>query len=488
MSQPNIILLMADQFRGDCIGINGHPDVKTPYLDTLANNGVNFENAYTACASCIPARAALFTGMSAKNHGRPGYEEGVEWNYPVTLAGELSKAGYYTQCVGKMHVHPLRNNMGFHNIDLHDGYVGHYRRHDTPHYEHQAVADDYFYWLKQQKGISADVTDTGLHCNSWAARPWIYDEELHPTNWVASRSIDFLRRRDRSKPFFLMASFVRPHPPFDAPACYFDMYNNMDLADSPVGDWADMEAYKTHGRNYADRYYITPDAELLRQAKVGYYACITHLDHQIGRILMALSEDSALDNTLVMFVSDHGELLGDHNLFRKVLPYEGSTRIPLIISPPRGANWQRGIVLPNIAELRDIMPTFLELAGVQIPDTIDGASLLDTITKNAPTREYLHGEHPVEKRSTHYIVTERDKYIWFSQTGQEQYFDLEIDPQELCDKINSPTHQQRITELRSHLIRELTGREEGYTDGEKLIVGAEPLVILAEMIKQYEKA
>ncbi len=104
--RPNLILIMTDEMRGDCLGIAGHPDVKTPHLDTLAAQGIFYPNAYTACPSCVPARAALHTGLSQKKHGRVGYQDGIDWNYPVTMAGELSKAGYYTQCVGKMHVHP----------------------------------------------------------------------------------------------------------------------------------------------------------------------------------------------------------------------------------------------------------------------------------------------------------------------------------------------------------------------------------------------
>lgn len=169
--RPNIVFIMTDQMRGDCLGIAGHPDVKTPFLDSLAANGTLFENAYSACPSCIPARAALHTGLSQEKHGRVGYMDRVEFRYPHTMAGELDKAGYYTQCVGKMHVHPLRNLMGFHHIELHDGYLGAYRSFQTPYYESQKVADDYFYWLKSEKGIEADVTDTGMECNSWAARP-----------------------------------------------------------------------------------------------------------------------------------------------------------------------------------------------------------------------------------------------------------------------------------------------------------------------------
>ena len=122
-NRPNILLIMTDQLRGDALGYAGHPDVKTPYLDTLASKGVVFDHAYSACPSCIAARAALHTGMSPEHHRRVGYEDNIPWTYPHTMAGELSKAGYHTQCTGKMHVHPLRNYLGFHNVDLHDGYL-----------------------------------------------------------------------------------------------------------------------------------------------------------------------------------------------------------------------------------------------------------------------------------------------------------------------------------------------------------------------------
>lgn len=269
--------------RGDCLGIAGHPDVKTPFLDSLAAEGVCYPNAYSACPTCVPARATLYTGMGQKKTGRVGYEDLVPWEYEHTLAGELSKGGYYTHCVGKMHVHPLRNNLGFHNIRLHDGYLHAYRAPDTPSYEDQRVADDYYWWLKQELGVDADPVDTGMDCNSWVARPWIYEEKYHPTNWVASECLDFLRRRDRSKPFFLMASFVRPYPPIDAPRYYFDLYNNRDLAEPYRGDWNDEERMLRDGHSYHAQ-SSPSDPEYIRQMRVGYYGAITHMDYQIGRI------------------------------------------------------------------------------------------------------------------------------------------------------------------------------------------------------------
>lgn len=475
--KPNILFIMTDQMRGDCMGIAGHKSVKTPYLDTLAANGNYFKNAYSACPSCIAARAELMTGLSPKNNKRVGYRDGTAWEYPVTLAGELKKAGYYTKCVGKMHVHPLRNNLGFDDVLLHDGYLGFYRKSSTPFYEHQANADDYFHWLKCELGADTDITDTGLECNSWVARPFIYDEKYHPTNWVVSNSIDFLRKRDRSKPFFLYSSFVRPHPPLDAPQCYFDMYSNMQLDAPPVGDWADTEAYKKN-RSYdgQDAFY---DDELRRQAQVGYYACITHLDHQIGRLIQALQADGCYENTVILFASDHGELLGDHHTFRKIRPYQGSINVPFIVYAPESILESHNIVHEQVVALRDIMPTLIELAGGEVPCGLDGSSLVKILNgDNVRIREYLHGEHSGGELGNQYIVTEKDKFIWYMKSGEEQYFDLENDRNECVNLIHDASKRERIDYLRSILIKELTSRQEGYTDGVKLISGLNQLAVL----------
>lgn len=474
MDKPNVVLIMTDQMRGDCLGIAGHKDVKTPYLDSLISNGVYFPNAYSSCPSCIAARAALHSGLSQKNHGRVGYMDGLPWNYKHTLAGEISKAGYYTQCVGKMHVHPLRRLLGFNHIELHDGYLHYYRRPERSYCENQKNADDYFHFLKQQKGIDYDVTDTGIDCNSFISRPWMYEEELHPTNWVTSRSIDFLRRRDPDMPFFLMASYLRPHPPFDAPQYYFDMYNNMNLESPHIGDWENTHRLEKYGRVFnSDTGPI--DKELIRQAQIGYYACITHLDHQIGRLIQSLIEYNLYDNTIILFTSDHGEELCDHYTFRKSLPTQGSVHIPFFISGGEKALKQIGITKgtnTNLFELRDVMPTILNMTNQDIPNDIDGIDILNN------DREYIHGEHSYGDLSNHFIVTKSDKFIWYSQSGKEQYFNLEIDPNEKHDAINDNKYKERIKYLKNKLILELKDREEGYSDGENLIVGKSPVCTL----------
>lgn len=473
--KPNIVLITVDQMRRDCMGAAGHPDIETPNLDAMCRQGVRFTNAYSATPSCIAARCALLTGMSQEKHGRVGYADGVDWTYAHTLPGELTKVGYQTECIGKMHVSPARNRCGFEHVVLHDGYLAHTRRQSAAVGGQFEGVDDYFHWLRQQKP-GADYNDGGLECNSWVARPWPYDEELHPTFWCASESIDFLRRRDVTKPFFLHTSFVRPHSPLDPPQYYLDMYLRKDISFPPVGDWADTQDEVREGMlTDCEAGKIPKDA--LRRARCAYYGLITQIDHQIGRMFQAFYEYGLMENTLFLFTSDHGDMLGEHNFFRKSLPYEGSAGIPLVLFDPGNLlGLRRGSTSGALAELRDIMPTLLSLVGAEIPGQVDGKSLLPALKSAADgPRDYLHGEHAFGGRSNHFIVTCTDKYIWFSQTGREQYFDLTDDPGERHDRIADPACAERVAALRALLIASLRGREEGYTDGKKLISGCEPI-------------
>ena len=471
MSRPNIVLIVADQFRGDCLGFAGHPDVKTPYLDTLAARGTYFNNMYSACPSCIPARAALHSGMSQARNGRTGYRDGVDWNYEHTLAGELTRLGYNTHCVGKMHVHPPRSRMGFNDVEIHDGYLHYYRKEDIPAYQSQFMYDDYLHFLRDEMGADRDMNDAGIQCVSWVAKPWPYEERLHPTNWATDRALDFLRRRDHREPFFLNVSYVRPHPPFDAPASYFDMYRDMELAPPLKGDWDDPALIEAMGRMIDGRSGPV-DPELIRQAQIGYYACITHLDHQLDRLIEALQYTG---DTIIIFTSDHGEMLCDHGLFGKGVPYRGSANVPLIMfGYGRCAGMFRG-KNERLGELRDILPTLVSLAGGGSCDFSDGEDLLS----GDVGREYLHGEHATGELSNHFIVTRTDKYCWFSQSGREQYFDLANDPHETRNAIDDPAYAQRIGWLRQQLVNELTGREEGYVADGRLVTGCTPQTVLA---------
>ncbi|MEK5444051.1 MULTISPECIES: arylsulfatase [unclassified Fredinandcohnia] len=485
--KPNILLIMVDQMRGDCLSILNHPVVDTPNIDQLARNGVIFKNAYSATPTCVPARASLLTGMSQTSTGRVGYQERVPWQYEHTLPGELAKNGYHTQCVGKMHVYPARNLCGFHNVVLHDGYL-HYNRFKYQNFESESfnlTGDDYLPWLRERAGSQVDLIDLGLDCNaSTVARPWHLAEELHPTNWVVSQSIDFLRRRDTTKPFFLNMSFVRPHPPFDPPQVFYDMYKELDLPDPVVGEWADTEDIQREGYNPITLKGNVPKNRYKR-AQAGYYALITHIDYQIGRFLNAMAEYGVLQDTVIVFASDHGELLGDHNYYRKALPYEGSAKVPFILSDPGNKlKLKQNSTKNQVVEIRDIMPTLLDVAGVEIPESVDGKSVLQACEEPSTNwRTHIHGEHAYGSLSHHYLTNGKEKYIWYSQTGEEQLFDLIEDPNECKNLAINNEYTDKLKYWRNKLIEELGGREEGYTDGINLIVGKKPKSCLDHLIK-----
>jgi arylsulfatase A-like enzyme len=331
--------------------------------------------------------------------------------------------------------------------------------------------DDYIPWLRAQLGHDTDYFDHGVNCNSLVARPWDKPERLHPTNFIVTQAVDFLRRRDPTRPFFLYLSFHRPHPPYDPPRWAFEKYVSRKMPPPPCGDWVDLWA------DYADP--ARPDCwvgevreDVLHAARAGYYGHMTHIDHQINRFVETLAEYGLANDTWFCFTSDHGEMLGDHRLFRKAWPYEGSARVPLILKGPPAGQVRPGTVCDVVAELRDVLPTLLDCAGLPVPSSVEGKSLLPLARgEDVKWRGHLHGEHTLFGQSLQWLTDGCEKYIWCSGTGQEQLFDLVVDPQEERDLAAVAESKARVERWRKLLIGDLTGREEGFTDGEKLIPG-----------------
>lgn len=483
-SRPNVVLIVVDQWRGDCLGIQGHPVVETPYLDLFANNGCMFDCAYTATPTCIAARAALLTGLSQKTHGRIGYKDGVNWNYPTSIAKSFSEQGYQTHCVGKMHVHPSRNNFGFDSVDLHDGYL-HFGRDRTK--EDLERNDDYLPWLRERDRHESDYFDQGTSCNGYTPHPWDKEEMLHPSAWITTRGGDFMRRQDPTRPFFLKLSFHRPHPPLDPPRWAYEQYMGQDIPAPVVGDWADDlmgDAYNENNPLHPPKRW---PADRIKRIRAAYYGQLTFIDHQINRFVELLQEYGHHGNTVFCFVSDHGDMLGDHNIYAKSVGYEGSARVPMTFFSPHSDLIPSGVRdKEHVAELRDIMPTLLDAAGLDIPDEVEGKSLMPIMRgEETDWRDYLHGEHIyhyADIKSMHYIVTPTTKYIWCSGTGKEQLFDLANDRDELHDLSQSPDHAIQLSQMREHLIAELTGREEGHVADGKLVAGQDVSPVLSHIL------
>lgn len=453
-ARPNLLLIMTDQHRADCLGCDGNPVIETPYLDELASQGTRFTAACTAVPSCIPARASLITGMDQWHTGILGMGKSggkMTSAYKHTLPGELSAAGYHTQGIGKMHFQPQRALYGFHNTILDE----------SGRVEAPGFVSDYRKWFEEHKEGPYGYRDHSIDWNSWMSRPSHLPEHLHPTWWTAQQAIEWLSRRDPEKPFFLKVSFARPHSPYDPPLVYYEMYRDRQMPQPYMGDWSsihdipcdDVNAWRAH----------RSEREVQR-ARACYYANVTFIDHQIGRLLYELRRLSLemWRNTLIIFCSDHGDMLGDHYLWRKTYAYEGSARIPLIIRPPLTWDCPRGQVRYEVVELRDIMPTFLEAAGAPIPPTVDGQSLLPFVRGEEPEwRAYLLGEHDwcySHEQANYYVTDGRWKYIWFPYLGTEQLFDRAVDPGEEHNLAPLSEWQAELARWREILIRELDAR------------------------------
>ena len=360
--RPNFLVFMTEQHRGDCLGIDGHPVLLTPNMDEIAGKGCRFPRAYSTCPVCVPARRAFLSGQFPATHRFFG-NCSVEWDEP-TLPGELSKAGYHTGWVGRStHQTPVRKRYGFDHM---------------VHNDHREEPDDYDEWMadKQPPGAGGYYGSGVMH-NDWTARPWHMEEAFHHTNWTVNLALDYLRKRDPSCPFFLCASFLASHPPLVPPACYLDRYLRTGVPEPAIGDWAEPPEHDGLGGGVSGR-KVGLTGEALLSARAGYYGLINHVDDQIHRLLNNITGIDTMTgrNTVVVFCADHGEMLGDHYCWAKSLPYEGAARIPLMISAPQRFGIQPRTVAEEPVGLEDIMPTVLEMAGVEIPASVEGRSLL----------------------------------------------------------------------------------------------------------------
>ena len=459
-TSPNILLIMTDQQRGDCMGLDPHspPCLQTPNLDWLARTGTHFHHGYSECPSCIPARRSLMTGTAPAANGAVGFKS-APWQPPHTLAGELSKAGYQTEMIGKLHLTPHRKRYGFDHMQLADATRG--------------ADNDYVEWLRQYHGrneVDPGMAH-GISSNGWIGRPHHLPEEQMHTFWCVDRAMDFLRKRDPSAPFFLNLSFIDPHPPLTPPAPYYDRYIDRSLPDPFVGDWAPAFDGAEKGLN-PNGWEIRLNEHDMRCSRAAYYGMINFIDDQIGRLIQFTG---GLNNCLVIFTSDHGEMLGDHNLFRKTWPYEASARVPFFVRAPKNWDYPEEVVCQSSVGIQDIMPTILNAAGIDIPDTCTGKSLLPVMQGDADgVREFLHGEHAgcyARDHGNHFVTNGHGKYIWYSQTGQEHLFDLDEDPQEMHDLSREPDAETRMQPWRNRLSEFLKDRPEGFVDGTRLIPG-----------------
>lgn len=377
--KPNILLIMTDQQRYDTIAAMGFDWMNTPNLDKFVREGTSFSNCFVAAPTCVPSRAALFNGIYPDTSGI--YKNKDEWQH--TWVESLNDAGYYCVNFGKMHTFPLETSAGFHERFVVEN-------------KDRFLEDKYFFdrWdmFLRSRGVTKQQRDIYRKRDDYdeclGAFTWDLQEDTHPDNFVGNLAKWWIenKKAEWQPPFFIQVGFPGPHPPFDPVARYIDEYMEKDFPLPDVTD-AELEAQPeplkrilNHTVNVdhdSVRWQHKPSKTQLKKMRAHYYANVTMIDELIGNLLDALDNKGLLDNTIVIFTSDHGDCMGDHGHSQKWNMYDVTTRVPLIFWAKDGHLKNDNIV--GLVQNFDVGPTILDLAGVDIPEYYEAQSLIDAL-------------------------------------------------------------------------------------------------------------
>lgn len=443
MNKPNILLITTDQQRFDTISALGNNCIHTPHLDWLCDRGIAFTRCYTDSPICVPARTTIMTGKHGYNHGLTvNGAPMLPINSETSLAGFLTRNGYQTRAQGKMHFCPMRKNFGF---------------------EHMELSEDY-YRMMHQTGRGRPAS-TGLGQNEAAVGISTVNEVDSLTHWVVDRSIDFLETRDTTRPFFLWTSFSKPHPPVDPCLSYWELYRDAEVPSPIRGDWSQTAAATPPG--FIDHTWFGSSADRLSVNKVqqwrrAYYACITQIDYNLGLLFSRLREMDLLNNTLIVFTSDHGDMLGDHHMGGKGVFMEGSCHVPMIIAGPEHLipAELKGTRNSKLCCLADIYATVENAAQAEDTDKTDGLDLLSDKERTEFFGETSNGMHTC-------IISGNIKYTYAGRGGSELCFNLAEDPQEKVNLAADPDHPD-VKEMRARLLEHLEKRNHKLVQNGKL--------------------
>lgn len=454
MSQPNVLLVVTDHWSAALLGAAGHTAIHTPVLNQLCRNGVRFSNCYSEHPVCIPARRTLMTGTPAKTHGDRRFQPRLEMPDLPTLAQTFRDAGYQAYAVGKTHTYPQRDRIGFDDVQLDDEGRTLY-----------GVTDDYEIFLGDQGALGRQFGH-GMSNNAYNTATWHLDERLHATNWATDTMARVVRRRDPKRPAFWYLGYRHPHPPLVPPARFLDYYNGIDLDDPFVADWSgDVTQLPYHLQGVAAR-GIPYSVREAREARRHFYALCTHIDQQLGSLIAGtIREEGILDNTVVMFTSDHGDMLGNHNLWAKHTFYEWSAKVPMILMGSAGDS-RVGVnrIDDRLVGLQDVMPTLLDLAGIDIPTSVEGLSMV-----GERRRAHLYGEFGEIDHCSRMIRAGSHKLIYYPVGNRLQLFDLDSDPNELRDLVDDADHGAARDHLVELLIDEMYGSDREWISDGKLV-------------------
>lgn len=416
--RPNIVFICSDQHDGRML--MGGPDqlapARTPHLQRLASRGVWFRNAYTANPVCAPARAALMTGRFASDVGSYCNSTPFDGRVP-TWGNYLRDAGYDCWATGKMDLTPDAD-LGFKQVNTSHG-----------HFIHPDITSLFrrplCYRVDMLKFVDGGVGERSRQ----------HDLE------VLEAGLNFLRTEAglAGKPWVMYLGMIMPHPPYLAPQKYLDLYPpyEVSLPNIPPGYLENMHVVHRALRNFD--FYSTPiPEERVRRARSGYYAMITELDELIGRVVDELDRTGRLKNTLVIYTSDHGDMLGTHGLWQKDVLFEGAAHVPLVMA---GAGLPQGRIIDTPVSHLDLVATMLDAAGIIIPHGLRGHSLLPMLRREgADYPQYVYAEsHGSGKCTGSFMIRKEEwKYIYFSWYGDNLLFNLKEDPEELNNLAGRP--------------------------------------------------
>jgi len=436
MNRPNIVLIYTDQQRWDTIAALGNPLIKTPNLDRLCRTGTAFDHAFVNCPVCMPSRMSMLSGQYPAALGIAN--NGAEMPHDIDCVQHiLGRYDYRTANIGKLHFlnhagygrdhrdpHPLYGFDTMINSDepgcYDDAYIKWVERHDPSAVE-----------LCRSDTPPAWVREPVHHHPREVITPYVFrgPEQLSHTAFVADETCDYIRRHAANR-FFCIAGIYAPHCPINPPERFVDMY---DLAEMPL-------PVRNKDENFVDRETGEPVSDdQWRKVKAYYYALVSHIDDQVGRIIDTIEELGLRENTLIVFTADHGENLGDHGLVAKGEAYDSSSRVPLVFSMPGTVAQAR--VSHEIVEAVDIVPTLLDLGGVQQPREMRGNSLLRSITGEGQPegRESAFIELGSEQLGRHYKAVRTREYLYVcNRDGPEELYMLGRDPDQLANVARDP--------------------------------------------------
>lgn len=443
-TRPNLIFMMPDQLRHDFVGCYGADFVKTPNIDRLAARGVRYTRAYSCHPVCVPARASLLTGMNALRNGvmdngqwlRPNLAEAGVHTWPELL----DDAGYYTARIGKMHFYPWYITHGFQYrsaaedkrwIKVRDEYYHHLRAHGERKYhgnEHE-----------------------GYHENKGAIinrLPW----ELSTDHFVGEEACRFIRTYGDDAPFAMMVGFPGPHCPYDPNQEWLDRIDP-DAMPAAIPENPDNSARLRQGNIQGNKgawngvdYTEFTDAHK-RKIRAHYAASVEQIDYEVGQILETLEETGKLENTVIIFASDHGDYLGDHNLIGKGTFYEASCHVPMIVHMPWATE---SVVRDDLVQLTDVMATLLTFGGVDLPGYIDAHPLPGLGLAGESARSELYG-----MLTGAWMAFDGRWKLCKYATGDQHLFDLEEDPTEQNNRLLDPDASEIRLRLDDLLTQEI---------------------------------